>query len=104
MISKPKEYTNDSLGGYLLNDLDYEEPLFVEKPVYGVTTEVNNKENNIYYTINYISKTPFKINLAVLDYITSYKGSHLILDPGHEHEFTKLVKKTKRQDNVLIVL
>ena len=93
MICKPLDYTPDVLGGFLLNDKRYTEPLFIEKPVYGISSVVNVEDNSIYQTINNISKTPFKINQMLLDYITSNIGSHLLLDPTKEHENQKIGKK-----------
>lgn len=102
MICKPIDYTPNALGGFLLNDKRYQESLFVEKPVYGIASVVDPaKDKSFYHTINNISKTPFKINHILLDYITSHKGSHLLLDATKEHEYHNKDKRSKREDSVL---
>lgn len=65
MIVKPKRYT-----GYLLNDKDYREELLISKQGYGTKTSLD-KNNIIYFRINNIADTPFKINIELYNYIIS---------------------------------
>jgi DNA-directed RNA polymerase len=99
MIVEPKNFDKGLLGGYLLNDVEYKEGLFIPKKAYSVKSEVE-VDNNVYSAVNNISKTPFKINTELLDYITSDNKHSLLLDPDKAHENTKIDKKvrTKTQD------
>lgn len=60
MICKPKEYTFNKLGGYLLNDEKFADQLFVEKKVYAFTSELSDN-NKVYTMVNKLASTPFKI-------------------------------------------
>lgn len=69
MICKPKPYSKEHLGGYLLNDENFREDLLIEKKAYGTTSELFN-DNKIYDMVNNISSIPYKINTDLLNYIT----------------------------------
>ena len=73
MIVEPKEYTFDEVGGYLTND---EDDLIIPKIAYKNMTKINDSQ--LLYTINNMAKIPFKINMAMLNYLTIY-GSELEL-------------------------
>lgn len=95
MIVKPKPYNKNSLGGYLLNDVNFREDLFIKKQGYGVNSELTDN-NKIYNMINKISSTPFKINVALLDYILNNNDKHqFLMDPNQEHKFHDLEKTTR---------
>lgn len=100
MIVKPKKYDSDSLGGYLLNDVEYADTLIIPKKSYGKDSVVNN-ENIIYHMINNISGTPFKINTELLDFINSTKGSYFLLDPSVPHIYENKYKLNKREKAIL---
>ena len=38
MFVKPKDYTHDELGGYLLNDVRYSEEIVIDKNCYALNT------------------------------------------------------------------
>lgn len=61
MVVKPKSYSKNVLGGYLLNDVKFAEGIFIEKKAYSINY-VLSACSNIYDMINKISSTPFKIN------------------------------------------
>jgi hypothetical protein len=42
MIVKPKPYSKDELGGYLLNDVEYDEELIKKKMSYGETSIIED--------------------------------------------------------------
>ena len=65
MIIKPKPYSKDKLGGYLLKDLEYSQGLIVDKLSYSIPSKII--ENNIVYkVINNMMSTPFKVNKDLL--------------------------------------
>jgi len=100
MIVPPKKYTNTNGGGYLLNDVAFSEGLFIEKKAYSMNSELSEK-NFVYKMINNLSSTPFKINTALLDYITKNNNKfNLLLDSSVEHEYANMSKRTKIQDNI----
>lgn len=99
MICEPKSYTKSNLGGYLLNDIKFTENLFIEKKAYGINSVLFDNNNNIIYDlINKISKTPFKINVTLLDYLINngYKYD-LLIDPTIKHKYADIEKRTKHQ-------
>ena len=100
MTCPPKDYKPGVLGGYVLKDEKFADQLFIEKKAYGYNTELSGSK--IYTLINNISKTPFKINKPVLDYI-DYKGDKhkLLLDSEAKHKYEDLTKLTKHQRSVL---
>ena len=99
MIVKPKFYSKSKLGGYLLNDVNFREELFIKKQGYGVNSELTDN-NKIYNMINKISSTPFKINVALLDYILNNNDKHqFLIDPNKKHKFHDIKKRTKYQQS-----
>ena len=68
MIVKPKEHSSKNLGGYLLNNKLFIEPLITRKPISKEKTIIE-PINCIYSTVNGLSSTPFKVNTKVLDFI-----------------------------------
>ena len=100
MIVKPKPYTRNSIGGYLLNDIRYKENILIEKKAYSVNSEVS-EVNNIYHMVNSISETPFKINKDLLEFITNDNSLGLLVDSEIEHEYASIEKRTKRQSSIL---
>lgn len=100
MLCPPKPYTKDKLGGYLLNDDKFSENLLVDKKAYGKSSELAG--DKIYCMVNNISKTPFKINKTLLDYINNEGLKHnLLMDSEVTHKFEDLDKRNKYQRGVL---
>lgn len=95
IIVKPKPFDSESLGGFLLNDVDYQENMIIEKKGYKIAFQVSNI--NIYYMVNNISATGFKINTTLLDFITNNDDYGLLIDPSVPHEYEALKKRTKYQ-------
>ena len=110
MICKPKSYLNDNdndndndskkLGGFLLNDEVYIEPLIIEKIHLAFKSSIS-KNNIIYKLVDDINSVPFSINQDVLDFITKYyKTFNLIIDPDYTHPLelkTKLTLSEKKE-------
>lgn len=66
MIVKPKPYSENKLGGYLLNDVEYNEALIRDKIAYCIPSTIQ-KENIIYFVVNKLMQTPFKVNKNLLN-------------------------------------
>lgn len=86
MVVKPKSYTMSSLGGYLLNDILYIEPLIIKNP------ELKNQsvileDNSIYDMVNNISSVGYKINKKVFNFIVNYGiRLNLVINPNKIHD------------------
>lgn len=94
MIVEPKPYSDNNLGGFLLNDIEYDESLISKKIGYDIPSTV--EDNNFYNTINNLMKIPFKINVNLLNYLVNNNHIHkLLID--YEHEFTN-IKRNKIQE------
>lgn len=125
MIIKPSNYSRtyrdgkvkELLGGYLLNDEKYMDPLIIPKWNFGKPTLIKD-ENLVYDLVNNINSVAFKINKDVLDFIASYGSRYgLIIDSSYTHplsakdklskqEFTELssfLSKKSLQDNILAI-
>ena len=86
MICPPKPYAPGVLGGYCLNDVKFAEELLIEKHAYAFKSVFSGPQ--LYSLVNNISKTPFKINQSLLDYITIEGDPHgLLIDPEAEHKY-----------------
>lgn len=92
MVVKPKEYHNNKLGGYLLNDINYANDIFIKKFNYSNSSTIKN--DKIYNRINKLMLTPFKINKSVYDFIRMY-GVELgiIFDVKKPHRFESIKKE-----------
>ncbi len=100
MIVSPKPYSKNIQGGYLLNNDQFSEDLFIEKKGYGVKSQLSDN-TYIYDMINKINNTPFKINTVLLDYITNNWEKHnLLINPKIKHKYEDIEKKTKYQRSV----
>jgi DNA-directed RNA polymerase len=98
MIVEPKPYTSKELGGFLLNGVENTESLLIDKANYKESSTI--KENIIYSMVNNMSKTPYRVNKEVLDFIQIHGIKYgLIEDVTKYHEF-EFIKRTKRQDTV----
>lgn len=51
----------------------------------------------LYYMVNNINATSFKINTTLLDFITNNDDYGLLIDPSIPHEYEALNKITKYQ-------
>lgn len=102
MIIPPKKYleiTNNKLeiklGGFLLNDEFYIEPLIIDNLFLVNKTEFC-EENIIYKMVDNLNSVSFNINQEVLDFITKYyKKYNLIIDPDFIHPLEEKNKLTK---------
>lgn len=102
MICPPKPYQENALGGYLLNDDRFADELFIAKKAYALTSELAMDNKIIFNMINNISKTPYKINIPLLDYINNEGAKHnFLIDPRVKHKFADLENKTKYQQSQL---
>jgi hypothetical protein len=78
MIIEPKPYDKNISGGYLLNDVEYDDKLITKK--IGLKESSTVLDNNIiYYSINNMMKTAFKINKNLLEYLIEYNHEHNLL-------------------------
>lgn len=110
MICEPKDYIykpdsdENKLGGYLLNDIKYTDYIVKEKIGYGIPT-ILKEDNSIVDLINGLSKTPFKINQDVLDFVYTYgveKG--IVIDFSKEdyksfiaNPYKKMAKRERKK-------
>jgi len=98
MIVKPKSYSDKEYGGYLLNDVEYNESLIKEKIAYDIPSSIQD-ENIIYFVVNKMMETPFKVNKDLLNYLIEYNHIHkLLINPEHIHEFSD-IKRNKIQES-----
>jgi DNA-directed RNA polymerase len=78
MIIEPKSYDKDKLGGYLLNDVEYDDGIITKK--IGLKEYSRILDNNIIYcSVNGMMKTAFKINKNLLNYLIDYNHEHKLL-------------------------
>jgi hypothetical protein len=97
MIVKPKPYSKEEFGGYLLNGVEYDEPLITPKIGYGVPSKVLS-DNVLYFVINKMMETPFKINKELLNYLLNHNDKHkLLIDNDYKHELSN-IKRNKYQE------
>lgn len=98
MIVKPKYFSKDKLGGYLLNDVEYQQNLFSDTKGHGNKPTIKDS-SIIFSVINKIMSTPFKINKPLLDYLITYNYKHnLLIEDNFEHKYANLEKRNKSQD------
>lgn len=98
MIIKPKNSSCDKVGGYLLNDVKFNEDIFIEKKGYSVNS-VLTKDSQIFNTTNKVSSVPFKINIELLNFLMD-TNLKLLLDPNIEAPYANIEKRYKFQDNL----
>lgn len=94
MIVPPKLYDKSNLGGYLLNDIHYADSMFSIKNNYKKGSEIA-QENKLYYLLNNIGKTPFKVNKEVLTFLLSSKGKHLLINENDMSKFINVKDLSK---------
>jgi hypothetical protein len=98
MIVKPKPYSKNELGGYLLNDIEYDRSLIVDKLSYKIPSRID-KDNIIYKTINNMMATPFKINKYLLEFLLNQNNIHnLLIEKDSVHKFENIIKRTPSQE------
>jgi len=98
MIVEPKDFTKKEIGGYLLNDLEYDDQLIGNKIGYKNNSIIDDN-NIIYNSVNNIMKTPFKVNKVLLDYLLKNNEVHkLLVNSDYIHKFSLLEKRTKIQE------
>ena len=99
MLVKPKPFSKKEKGGYLLNDVKYNEDIIIDKNCYALNTLIN-KSSGVYNMINHISSVPFKINVELLDFILNNNiNNRFLLDVNKPHKFDK-IKRSKYQESV----
>lgn len=93
MIVPPKKYKTKSDGGYLLNDVSYTEDIFTINKQIRDSSEIID-DNKLYYLINNVTQTPFKVNKELLSFILSDKGRHILINQSDflQYEDIKLSK------------
>lgn len=97
MIVPPKNYSNKQLGGYLLNDVEYDEDLIGHKLGYDIPSVIED-DNIIYDSINNMMRTPFKVNKDLLNYLLKNNHKHkLLISSYYKHEFAD-IKRNRRQE------
>lgn len=96
MIVKPKDYSENQLGGYFLNDVDYTDRLISTKFGYKSSSKIDSK-GLLYSVVNKLMKTAFKINEDLLDYLIRYNHVHKLLIDG-DPPFSDVTKRNKYQD------
>jgi DNA-directed RNA polymerase len=98
MIVKPKDCGDKTSGGYLLNDIEYHEPLINKKIFYDKPSEIE-VDNKIYFSLNKMMGTAYKVNKELLDYLTNFNHIHkLLIEPDHQHEYANIAKRDKYQE------
>ena len=97
MIVPPKDYNDNDLGGFLLNNVEYTQYLI--RPKLGYKTSSVIEENNIIYdTVNSMMKTPFKVNKDLLNYLLKNNHIHnLLINSDYKHEYSD-IKRNKIQE------
>ena len=98
MIVEPKPYSSRELGGYLLNDVEKTENLFIDKANYKQNSEI--KGNTIYDMVNNINKTSYKINKEVLEFIELYGVEFGLTEDFNQKHPLEDIKRNKRQDKI----
>ena len=99
MIVTPKPYSKDGLGGYLLNDVNFREELFISKSGYALKSET--KGDRIVNMINKINSTPFKINNILLEFVLNNADKYdLLIDNTVKHKFADIDNRTRYQESV----
>nr|QWO71387.1 RNA polymerase [Termitomyces sp. T70a] len=88
MLCPPREWTNDKDGGNLKNFL-FKNNIITGNNSHG--HEMKNKDN-LYKTINFLSKIEFKINTDLLKFLFSEKGNLLIKSVIERKEVTSSEK------------
>lgn len=97
MIVKPKDYGKEKgqekLGGYILNDQEYFDPLIIKNHELKDQSIIAD-DNIVYDTVNNLSSVAYKINTPVLNFVLN-KGLEyeLYIDPNFTHELE--LKKQK---------
>jgi len=107
MIVPPEPYSREfntnveTLGGYLLNDIEYTDGIILENWKLAKNSLIL-KENIIYDMVNYASSVAFKVNTRVLDFILeNNKNFNLIIDPDYIHPLSLKIKLTKSEKTQL---
>ena len=96
MIVKPKPYSKNILGGYLLNDIDYNRKLFSASAGYVKPSKIKN--DFIYSIINGMMSTPFKVNRRLLDYLIENNHVHKLLMISIEDHSLSNIERNKYQE------
>src|SRR5579871_180367 len=109
MICTPKQYKvldNDviQLGGYLLNDEKFTDPLIIKNNLLKKESEIL-KNNKIYTLVNYINSVGYKINIDVLNFILyesqNYYFNDELIDIDYIHPLQNKEKLTKQEKLIL---
>ena len=94
MIVPPKPYSENSNGGYLLNDESYSEDLIIDKWSFDKQSVIK-KTNVIYSMVNEISSTGHRINTPLLEYLELEGDKYnILITDEFDKDFNCLKKKT----------
>lgn len=105
MIVRPRNYSRifngdkskERLGGYLLNDERYTQPLIIPKWNFGRPTIIKD-DNLVYDLVNNINSVGFKINKDLLDFLSIYGLKYnLIVNPNKDHPLSSKKKLRKHE-------
>lgn len=99
MVVKPRPYSPDSLGGYLVNDAIDNSDIIIDKKGYAKKSVIKEL-NTVYQLVNGVSQVPFKVNTALLDFIFQNSHLDLLMDIDVPHKFENIEKRSKYQDKV----
>src|SRR6185503_252467 len=56
-------------------------------------------DNKIYFSLNKMMGTAYKVNKELLDYLTNFNHIHkLLIEPDHQHEYANIAKRDKYQE------
>lgn len=80
MIVPPKDYTNNALGGYILNDDTYKLDIMTNKHNHRYISTISDNSTKLFYLVNNTSKVPFKVNKELLAILNTDLGTKLLLD------------------------
>lgn len=99
MVEEPKKYSHNTLGGYLLNNVEYRNTAIINNPHLKDQSKIES--DNIYNMVNSISSTAFTVNEAFLNYleVNSFKMNLLLDNPVDRYNHTKTDLKTWRRKN-----
>jgi hypothetical protein len=107
MVCPPKEYKmcpktkKIRLGGYLLNDIKYTDRIYIDKV--GNSKPTILKDNNIILDlINGLTRTPYKINTDILDYIYKFAIKKCVIIDSENDKIKEIINNPYKSTNRII--
>ena len=89
MIVPPKDYTNNTLGGYILNDDTYKLDIMTNKLTHKYVSTISDDNKKLFYIVNNTSKVNFKVNTELLDILKNDLGTKILLQNNIIEEIEK---------------